>query len=590
MGESKDSLNRRQLLKWIPAMSATMALSGCSRNDEPDGERVPTINLGYFSRGGVYDDVVPVVVKNLEEFGLDVDTNLGTVAEIVGSIISDSRTNNLWLHSFAPSPLSLDPDELLWRLAADNEFRENQMAFYHWLNCDATDAIKSQVTAPTREKREDFVFKAQELFADDWVLTPLFSAFYAGAVRSDLVTPENTEGMGISYYNPDFQVNSSPKGDLDSISIGTAPEFSQTLHPYRNPHAAVYTSNLTINSPLLYYDGDFNLVGVLAEEHTIEEDEDEWRVEVVLREGGTFHNGDPITAEDVKFTMEHIEDNVDAYPQAQPQGYSQIDAPNENTVVFRFDEPNLPFITQHLIRWGISPKDAWEEMGADENTDINMTPENFVGSGPFIPANLAEGQLLSMEPHDGHPFYSTANHQLEFKAYQGGGPLTNALIAGDIEVAWEMPYSALTRLENELSDDEIQTVIATSFTPTSLGNECHFGPTMFPEFRRATGMAIDRTEVAQVAFDGKVNEWLACTLFGETHPWRAPDDQLNFFTENPQGDMDRAIELLEENGWELNDGTWYYPPDADLTPQWPKGENPNPDDFPCIDEQGNYIE
>jgi len=71
----------------------------------------------------------------------------------------------------------------------------------------------------------------------------------------------------------------------------------------------------------------------------------------------------------------------------------------------------------------------------------------------------------------------------------------------------------------------------------------------------------------------------------DTHPFSPPDDELTKFTDQPQGDSDGARRTLEEAGWGWDDdGNLRYPPDADLSPLWPQGEEPSADDFPCLDE------
>jgi peptide/nickel transport system substrate-binding protein len=53
------------------------------------------------------------------------------------------------------------------------------------------------------------------------------------------------------------------------------------------------------------------------------------------------------------------------------------------------------------------------------------------------------------------------------------------------------------------------------------------------------------------------------------------------------GDEEAARQVLSEAGWGWDDnGNLHYPPDADLSPKWPKGSIPPVGDIPCLNEDG----
>jgi peptide/nickel transport system substrate-binding protein len=114
------------------------------------------------------------------------------------------------------------------------------------------------------------------------------------------------------------------------------------------------------------------------------------------------------------------------------------------------------------------------------------------------------------------------------------------------------------------------------------------------EFRQAFSAALNRQQLNQLMYRGNSTIQYAGTQYVQNsngrHPWRPPEDRLAKFTENPQGDVEAARQMLSEAGWGWDDdGNLHYPPDADLEPVWPAGEAPSPDKFPCIDEEGEYV-
>lgn len=75
------------------------------------------------------------------------------------------------------------------------------------------------------------------------------------------------------------------------------------------------------------------------------------------------------------------------------------------------------------------------------------------------------------------------------------------------------------------------------------------------------------------------------SFWAKGHPWRAPDDMLHQFTDQPSGDPDAAKQVLRDAGWAWDDnGNLHYPPDADLEPLWSQGEAPTAEDFPCLED------
>jgi peptide/nickel transport system substrate-binding protein len=112
----------------------------------------------------------------------------------------------------------------------------------------------------------------------------------------------------------------------------------------------------------------------------------------------------------------------------------------------------------------------------------------------------------------------------------------------------------------------------------------------FREMRNAIGTAINRDRANQLGYRGQSEPALFSTPLMENHPFRPPEDMLTQFTDDPTGDSEAARQALLEAGWGWDsDGNLRYPADADLSDRWPEDSVPQPEDFPCIDEAGNYV-
>lgn len=104
-----------------------------------------------------------------------------------------------------------------------------------------------------------------------------------------------------------------------------------------------------------------------------------------LREGLTFHDGEPLTSQDVLFTIQRAQNpDIKSVQRADWDGVS-IETPDTRTIVFTLPHAYAPFLENTTI--GILPKHLWENVSPEEFqfNPLNVRP---VGSGPYRIKNL----------------------------------------------------------------------------------------------------------------------------------------------------------------------------------------------------------
>lgn len=115
---------------------------------------------------------------------------------------------------------------------------------------------------------------------------------------------------------------------------------------------------------------------------TYERDETRTQYTFVLREGATWHDGTPVTADDVLFTYTKVLQNPEVGVQRLLAAYenNRVEKINERTIRITLKEPYVFFSS--LTTFPILPKHLWEKVAAK---DIVSTPlsELHVGSGPY---------------------------------------------------------------------------------------------------------------------------------------------------------------------------------------------------------------
>ena len=170
------------------------------------------------------------------------------------------------------------------------------------------------------------------------------------------------------------------------ITEGGALEI-QGLNPVLNTTAAgqarlmplLFSSLVTLVPP------DGRPRGDLAESWTVSNDGLTYAFQ--LRKGVTFHDGRPLTAEDVKFTFASILDPAVGSPhRARVElalgGPDAITVRGPETIEFRLKQPNAPFLTQELTRH-IVPKHVLGGLAAKDWLSADFNTKGPIGSGPF---------------------------------------------------------------------------------------------------------------------------------------------------------------------------------------------------------------
>ncbi len=122
--------------------------------------------------------------------------------------------------------------------------------------------------------------------------------------------------------------------------------------------------------------------------------EDGLSYEFVLRAGAKFHNGDPVTADDVKFSFERYRGAAHGLLKER---VASVEAPDPQRVVFKLKNPWPDFITFYTVASGagwVVPRKYLEKVGED---GFKKAP---VGAGPYKFVSFTPGIELVLEAFD----------------------------------------------------------------------------------------------------------------------------------------------------------------------------------------------
>ncbi len=154
-----------------------------------------------------------------------------------------------------------------------------------------------------------------------------------------------------------------------------------------------------------------------------------------IRSNATWHDGQPVTSDDVLFTIELIKSTGSLFPQDIKDMWSQIQVRQLNDKTFQFElpEPFAPFLD--YATFGVLPKHILESVPADQlaSAEFNLKP---IGSGPYKFDRLltSGGQITGVVLVANEDFYTQPAfiEQVVFRYYPNSAAAFDAYQQGEV--------------------------------------------------------------------------------------------------------------------------------------------------------------
>lgn len=205
-----------------------------------------------------------------------------------------------------------------------------------------------------------------------------------------------------------------------------------SINPIMNEHCEI--KHLLFDG-LMARDGDGGLVPALAESYTY--DEDAMTYTFKLREGVKWHDGEPFTAEDVKFTIEAIM-NPDNGSENAPnyEEVKEIQVSGDYEITFVLSEPNFAFpdyMTMSIMpEHKLKGEDMWE-------SDFFKNP---VGTGPYKLDSWDMGQAITLVKNEDYFSGAAKIDTIIFKIVTDDNARALQLQSGELDLAQVAPKDA----------------------------------------------------------------------------------------------------------------------------------------------------
>ena len=318
-----------------------------------------------------------------------------------------------------------------------------------------------------------------------------------------------------------------------------------TLDPHFGESAVMGSVLGQAMEALVGYDKDMNPVPLLAESWQALDDKVTWRFK--LRPNVKFHNGEPLTAEAVKFTIERTMNEDlrkqglnDPFPARS--GIQRVEVRDPQTVDLVLKQPNviLPIFLGFL--YILEPKYYG-------STSIQETALKPVGTGPYRITEWVKGDRVTFEAFDGYWRGAPAIQKFFQRPVPEAATRLNMLLSGEADIVGGLAPIDIPTVE---ADPKLRV----SRAPGS--RRAHIGiPTNIPRYkdrrvRQALVQAVDYEGMAKAILGSIAPPQRRATTLVSSKQWEAPD--LKPYAYNP----DAAKAALQAAGYPFNEPVKVY--------------------------------
>lgn len=397
--------SRREFLKVTGlACAGTLIgefIPGTTKAGAVAGEPIPPITMTYYSN---WQEIVEFFKKAAEDFrrvGLTPKLNPGVSSTVVPECFQQ-RYGDIGSIAWGAIPARLDPDFFLYELMDSFNAKPGGRNYGNYRSPKFDAVCQAQREEMDRDKRQKLVWDAQAVAAADypiWWLAhpPVISAYNKRAFEG--AVPMMGAGYG-NVYSPLTYLKIRPRTKRRTLRSGMQVDWLTTLNPFASPQAP---NQCFVR---FFYD-TFAQIGADLKAHPWAAES--WKIvnpttiDLVLRKGMKFHDGVPVTGEDVRFTFDYLKKWDFPFFRQAMKVIKKVEV-NGNNFRVHLVEPYAPFFHITLTWLFILPKHIWEKI--PESVGLKNPAEyrnlNPIGSGPFKFGHWRKGQEIYFKSNKEH--------------------------------------------------------------------------------------------------------------------------------------------------------------------------------------------
>jgi peptide/nickel transport system substrate-binding protein len=197
----------------------------------------------------------------------------------------------------------------------------------------------------------------------------------------------------------------------------------------------VYDTPITVNAA-----GEYE--PELATDWSASEDGLTWTM--TIRDDVTFHDGEPLTAEDVAFSMQLYQDTEDfPFLPSYVAAFTSIEATDDTTVTLTTEEPIANFEPSMAFIY-VLPKHIWESV----DDPVAFGNDEMIGSGPFSLVEASQGEFVELASNADYWGEGPNVDGVIFQTFEADDARVTALTTGQIDAMLDVPETSIPALQN----------------------------------------------------------------------------------------------------------------------------------------------
>lgn len=568
MGSSNDnwsrpsvSFNRRQLLKSTSGLTVVSLLAGCTGGDgdgdggggtspttagdegteapktteqtaEP-GERVgtQTIEVGKLT---YFPELAQEMKNQWSKIGVDFQVKTSTWGPYVPRIYVDNDFTDIAHSPWGSSPDRIDPNFHLSTYTSDSSLN---ISGYE--NPEYDELFEQQQASYDESNRDEAISQMQTILREDLPEIVINWPKATLPVNTGLWNIEPTKFIGARTTGTMTVLTAKPTPDNDEkrLVVGAQQELTTPNPLAPGSNDVQYLFKLAYDTPRRV-----NLDGT-PQNWAVETFEaiDNTTIDMTLREGQQWHDGEPLTGEDLQFTFDFLTQY--SFPKYDPflSGVAGAEQQTDLTVRVNLKGPNVAFLSGAMTFMNLLPKHIWKSVPdkVDKPVNYNMPAEEMVASGPLKITNKTTDEL-QMVKNENH-FYDLPFDEFVFVNRASTEAIRADFVEQNIHMTTSSPSPSVT---NELAKKGyIKKSVAPSVLMMKFSFELSTQPFNDIAFREALLAATDATKISQLFFNGQANE-ADGTIIHPEHQWGRDDlDAVG------TADIEGAKQILRDAGY-----------------------------------------
>jgi len=545
----------RKLILILMIIAVCINLVGLEgfANSASEGEKVPTLN--FLTATPEYDrsryEASLLIQESLEKLGLKIRISPVDLTVITKTARTEPWDFDIFIKGWGATPDRIDPHFFIYSFLHSAEIKNLGYNRLGHSNAEYDKVVNMAEATMDLKERQKYIYEAQRLLVEDVGYFPLYyenSYQPYNSKRLEGVVIQG--GIGINTYQ-----------NLLNVKIKEGPNVLKIANTQDNDLLNPLTTALYVDAQILdlIYD---NLARLNEDNEPVPCAAESWEivdnktVKVKLKDNLTFHDGEKLTAEDVKFTFDYGKKWVFHKVGTYIKPVESVEVIDSTTLIFHLIEPVGFFISASFTSVPILPQHIWKDLVEKEGLENphewpNLNP---VGSGPFKFNYWRRGEETRLDAFQN--YHAPINiDSIIIKPYTNNDAIGLAIKTGEMDM-----YGGAT-LMSPMQMQEFEKTEGIGIAKTAGIGFTHFGfnqrrmPFKDLAFRKAVAHVIDVNTIVETVSSGYATPAGVGRIISPANKfWYNPDLPSYEFN------VEKARQILEDAGysWDEN-GNLCYP-------------------------------